>query len=380
MNREIIERSPYVRDYDYNNFGNDNEKNRFSNTDELDRYLDKVFIPKNVAYKRIDNSNFGEGKKLSIQFNKILSLKCSQEEVGYILQYLCDRDIYVGGFVSTLEGEFNNYDYKHTYNLSSFPSCMNWEEQKELFDKYILYKKMNDSRKNDIAKRIAEGSLRLIHYVTYKYSLFTGIDINEFDSYGCEGLMLAIDRFDPSLGYRFSTFAVPYIKSRVNNGLRELRGFGKDRNFYSVFTKCKTAVENGYSEDRGVEVTIYDEPKILDDIISLMNESCLLSKKMETYLRQRINIVYHTSYELCTDLIYDYDMDDKMIEEEEKLILWNILNSISERERDVLLKRFGFYSGSVMSLEDIGKLYGVTRERIRQIENKALSKFRKIMY
>lgn len=380
MNSDIINRSPYVRDYDYNNIGCEDEESKFNSIEELEMYLDKVFIPNNIAYKRIDNNSFGEGKKLSIQFNRILNLKCSDNEVRYILQYLCDGDIYVGGFVSTLEGEFDNYDYKHTYTLSSFPICMSWEEQKELFDRYIIYKKTNNPKKNDIAKKIAEGSLRLIHYVTYKYSLFTGIDINEFDSYGCEGLMLAIDRFDPSLGYRFSTFAVPYIKNKVNNGLRELRGFGNDRKFYSFFSKCKTAVENGYSEDRGIKVTIYDEPQMLEDIVSLMKESCLLSKKMEIYLRQRINIVYHTSYELCTDLIYDYDMDEKMITDEEIRNLWDIIDSISEKERDVIFKRFGFYDGNIMSLEDIGNLYGVTRERIRQIENKAISKFRKMMY
>ena len=376
MISDIIERSTHVRDYDYNNVGSEEGKNRFSSIEELERYLDKIFIPNNIAYKRIYNNNFSAGKKLSIQFNRILSLKCSENEIKHILQYLCDRDINVGGFVSTLEGEYNNYDYKHTYKLSQFPTCMSWEEQKELFDKYIVYKKTNNPKKNDIAKKIAEGCLRLIRYVTYKYSLFSGIDINEFDGYGCEGLMKAIDNFEPNLGYKFSTFAVPYIKNRVNNGLRELREFNNDRTFYSELIRCKTIIEKGYSEDAGADVTIYDNPQIIEDIVSLMVETYGFSKKMETNLRRRINIIYHSSYEECEELIYDYDMEEKVIEEEEKQILWNIINSVSKKERDVILKRFGFNSDNIMTLEEIGKLYGVSKERIRQIENKTLSMFK----
>ena len=380
MKSDIINRSPYVRDYDYNNVGCEDEKNRFNSIEELERYLDKVFIPNYVAYKRIDNNNYGEGKRLSIQFNKILSLKCSENEIRYILQYLCDRDIYVGGFVSTLEGEYNNYDYKHTYKLSSFPTSITWEDQKELFDKYIFYKKTNDPKKNDIAKKIAEGCLRLIHYVTYKYALFTGIDIHEFDSYGCEGLMIAIDKFDPSRGCKFSTFAVPYIKNKVNNGLRELRGFDNDRTFYSELMRCKTIVENGYSEDAGVEVTIYDNPQIIEDIVSLMVETYGLSQKMETNLRRRINIIYHLSYEECEELIYDYDMEEKVIEEEEKQFVWKKLNCLSSKERDIIFKRFGFNDDKIISLEEIGKFYGVSKERIRQIEKRIISRFRDYDY
>ena len=372
----IIERNTHVRDYDYNNIGIEEGKNRFSSIEELERYLDKIFIPNNIAYKRIDNNNFGAGKKLSIQFNRILSLKCSENEIRYIIQYLCDRDIYVGGIVSTLEGEYNNYDYKHTYKLSQFPTCMSWEEQKELFDKYIIYKKTNNPKKNDIAKKIAEGCLRLIRYVTYKYSLFSGIDINEFNSYGCEGLMIAIDKFNPNLGYKFSTFAVPYIKNRVNNGLRELRGFNNDRTFYSELIRCKTIIEKGYSEDAGSDVTIYDNPQIIEDIVSLMVETYGLSQKMETNLRRRINIIYHLSYEKCEELIYDYDMEEKIIEEEEKEIIWNILNSLPEREKDVVLKRFGFKDNKVISLEELGKFHGVSKERIRKIEKRVISRFR----
>lgn len=373
---QMDSKSPFVRDYDYNNVGINFGKNRFSDFSRLERYLDKFFIPKYVAYKRIKGKSFDEDRCLSIQFNKILSLKCSDEEVKYIMQYLSDRDIHVGGFVSTLEGEYDNYDYKHTYNLSPYPSCMNWDEQKKLFDKLQIYKETNDKRKNDIMKQIAEGCLRLIPYVTYKYYLFTGIDINELNGYGCEGLMLAIDRFDPSLGYKFSTFAYPYIKNNVNNGLREIRGFGNDRNFYGNFIKCKTAIENGYSEDFGVEVTIADNPQILEDIIELMKDTCMLTPKREMKLRNKLYMLYHDSYELRTDLEFGIDMEEDFIEKERMEILRKCLASLSSRERDVIFKRFGFGGENILTLEEIGKIYGVTKERIRKIQNNAISRLK----
>lgn len=375
-NSDNIERSPYVRDYDYDNVGDGNGKNRFSDISELEQYLDKVFIPKNISYKKIKGKSFDEEKCLSIQFNRILSLKCSNEEVKYIIQYLSDRDIHVGGFVSTLEGEFDNYDYKHTYNLSPYPSCMSYEEQKILFEKLALYKKLNDDRKNEVVKKIAEGTLRLIPYVTYKYALFSGIDINELNGYGCEGLMIAIDRFDPSLGYRFSTFAYPHIKNRVNDGLRNIRGFKNDRNFYGSFIKCKDAIENGYSEDVGVEMTLSDNPSMLYDIINLMKDTCALSPKRETILRNKLYMLYHDSYESCTDLVFDFDMEEKVMKKEQIDLLWKMLNSLPDKERDVIFKRFGFDGENIMTLEEIGNLYGVSRERVRQIEKKAISRFK----
>ncbi len=370
---QLDSKSSFVRDYDYNNVGNDNGKNKFSDIKELERYLDKVFIPKNITYKRIKGKKNDEDRCLSIQFNKILSLKCSDEEVKYIMHYLSDRNIHVCGFVSTLEGEYDNYDYIPTYNLPPYPSCMSYEEQKKLFDELQIYKKTNDKRKNDIIKQIAEGCIRLIPYVTYKYSLFTGIDIKEFNGYGCEGLILAIERFNPSLGYKFSTFAFPYIKNRVNIGLREITGFENDGNFYSSFIRCKTAVENGYSDEFGVDITISDNPEMLEDIIKLMKENCTLSPKMELKLRNKLYMLYHDSYEMLSDLEFEFDMEEDLIERDRIDLLWKLLNSLPPKERDVLFKRFGFNGGNLMTLEKIGDLYGVSRERVRQIERKAIA-------
>lgn len=372
MKNEINNRSPYVRDYDYNSSFGDNYIDRFTSISELEKYLEKVFIPKHILYKKVGHKKGSDERCLSIQLNAILKLKCSSNETTYIIKYLCDRNIHVGGFGSTLDGEFDNYDYFLKYRKMIYPESISYEEQMKLFEKLQIYKKTNDPRKKDVIKKLAEGCLRLIPYVGYRYSLLSGIDMNELSGYGCEGLIHAIDRYDPSLGYKFTTFAVPYIKNKIYNGMREIRGFNKDKDFYGVFMKCRAAVENGYSEEAGMDMTIYDDPRMIDDIITLMVDTCGLSSKREAVVRNKIYMLYAKPYDLCTDTIFEYDMEEEVIENERLNLLWKILDSMPERERDILFKRFGFEDGNIMLLEDIGKLHGISKERVRQLEKKAL--------
>ena len=65
-------------------------------------------------------------------------------------------------------------------------------------------------------------------------------------------------------------------------------------------------------------------------------------------------------------------MEDDLIKKEEIEVLRNVLNSISDRNRDIIFKRFGFDGEDIMTLEEIGKLYGVSKERIRKLESKTL--------
>jgi len=380
MKSEISSRSSFVRDYEDDTLLRDDGKNRFSDKKELEMFLDKKFIPTYISCRKIREKNSKEDICFSIQFNKILGLKCSNDEVKYIIEYLNQRNIRVGGHVSVLDGEFGNYDYMLKNNKSLYPECMEYEKQKLLFEELQLYKNTNNSRKNEIIKEIAEGSLRLIPYVTYNYSLFTGIDINELNSYGCEGLMLSIEKYNPNLGYKFSTFAISYIKNYVYKGLKFISGFDYDKKLYSSFVKFKNAVENGYSEDFGINMKITDDPKMINDVIELIKETYMLSPKREEILRNKIYMLYPESYEECTDLIFDYDMDEEIILKEKRDLIWKIFKSIPQKEKDILFKRYGFNGENIMTLEEIGKIYGISKQRVKQIENKAKSYFENVKY
>ena len=374
--KEIRERSTLVRDHEYN-MGITGEQNRFNSLEELRTYLDKVFIPNNVAYKYRKNKYQEEERYLSIQLKRIIKLKCSDEEINYIIEYLNERNIRVCGRENILEGEYENYDYFLKFNFPEYPEAMDGEMQTKLFKELQMYKSTNDPKKNIIIKKLAEGSLRLIPYITYKYALTTGYDINILNSYGCEGLIKAIEKYDPSHGAKFSTFAVIYIKNTVRNGIREIRGFDYGKEFYSDFLKCKSIVEKSYSEDLGYDITIYDEPAMIEDIIKLMKETCGLSPLREKYFRNKLYLTYSTSYEEETSALSQEKSPEENIAKKEQIIaVREALSFLSEREQEIIRLRFGFDNERLMTLEEIGNIYGISKERVRMIEKKAFERLK----
>ena len=192
--------------------------------------------------------------------------------------------------------------------------------------------------------------------------------------------MLSIEKYNPNLGYKFSTFAISYIKNYVYKGLKFISGFDYDKKLYSSFVKFKNAVENGYSEDFGINMKITDDPKMINDVIELIKETYMLSPKREEILRNKIYMLYPESYEECTDLIFDYDMDEEIILKEKRDLIWKIFKSIPQKEKDILFKRYGFNGENIMTLEEIGKIYGISKQRVKQIENKAKSYFENVKY
>ena len=208
------DRSPYVRDNNYGDIqANDLQKIdkpvmseiEYSKTNdkvfedyiELDEYLETRFIPTYVTFKLRKNAKGEMEQFLSIRLHHIMALKLSEAELEHVMDYLKLNNIRVGGKGSTLDGEFENYDYVTTYKESALPLAV--PADVTLY-KIVMYKQNHDQK---LREEIITDNMRLVPYVAYRYAIATGINQHELESYGYEALILALEKFDFIYGGTF---------------------------------------------------------------------------------------------------------------------------------------------------------------------------------
>ncbi len=246
-------------------------------------------------------------------------------------------------------------------------------------------KSMEEARKQrEIYGREVEyminHNLKLSALVAYRRArtLESGsFDFRDLFIEGCIGEMRALELFDPNRGYRFYTYAVWWIKQyieraiKVSNYTIKVPTHAQEKIFKINKAIRRIQQEKGSSEmpsaDEIADITGFEETKI----------KFLLERSQQT-----TSLDYQfgddeefTLSNLITDeknrSAYVYASDNEL-----KKILYKALDTLNERERKVLEYRFGLIDGWEYTLEEIGLKYKVTRERVRQIEAKALRKLR----
>lgn len=387
------DRSPYVRD---NNYGNiqtydlqkmdepvmskiehtpTNEK-VFEDYNELDEYLETRFIPTYVLLKQRKNAN-GEIEHFpSIRLHHIMALKLSEAELEHVMNYLKEKNIRVGGKGATLDKEFENYDYVTTYKESALPLSV---PSNVTLQKIRLYKQNGDQK---LREEIITDNMRLVPYVAYRYAISTSINQHELESYGYEGLILALENFDINNGSTFSVYAVAYIRGHVLKGIQEIMQ-GKKDNFYYDYVNAKSAVEKEYG------LTLSEAPELVEDVVDLLVATGKIKGNdgAKEYARMRIISMAIGNASLDDEelveeligagqLVDTHDYTEEILNTMSRQAIEHALDTLTVREGEILRLRFGFYDGIPKTLEEVAKVLNLPEQRIRQIEAKALRKLR----
>ena len=246
---------------------------------------------------------------------------------------------------------------------------MSKDEQYEL----IRRAQNGDKSAKDI---LVENNIPLVVSVAKKYFgySYTLMDIIQE---GIIGLMKAIERFDLSKGYHFSTYAIYWIRCKINRSI-----VNNDRIVRlpaHLHEKCM-AFRKKYNElaDRlGKEPTIDEISNYIqmeqDEIMEMM-KSLQQIKSLDDKVKADDDDDSRLLEFIADDYDLQNDVEEKISKQELKEFLIN--SSLSEREVEVLFYRNGFFNGRIYTLQEIADIYNVTRERIRQIEDKALRKIR----
>lgn len=223
-------------------------------------------------------------------------------------------------------------------------------------------------------KSLIEHNLRLVVSIAKRYC-GCGISFLDLIQEGNLGLIKAVEKFEPARGYRFSTCATWYIRQAISHALgeqsRTIRIPGHVTDLLSKIKKISIPMTQELGRAPTDEELASALNVDLDKVRTAMDMSHAL-----TSLDTPIGEDEDSS---IGDLIADYRTEnplDNLIEEANKEIINDVFETLPEREAEVLKLRFGIDQPQPLTLEEVGQKFGVTRERVRQIEVKAMRKLR----
>ena len=249
------------------------------------------------------------------------------------------------------------------------------------------YKSLSAAEEKETAKKAKEGdaeakqklikaNLKLVVTIAKKAIHMSNIPMIDLIQEGNLGLMAAAEKFNYKLGYKFATYASWWIKQAMFKAISEQSHCMKIpvyiQETLSRFSKIKREMErenNCQVKNEDVARRMNIEPDRIDTFLSAYTKTISIESGLENNEGKELNIA---------DIIQDEKASaTKEVEYEDlKTDILNVISTLKEREQEVVKMRYGLEDNARKTLEEIGNIYGVTKECIRQTELRALKKMR----
>lgn len=260
---------------------------------------------------------------------------------------------------------------KHSNENTSLSLYLKEIEKIPLLDRDEEYKLAVMAKKGDsyARNRLVESNLRFVVSIAKQYQN-RGLPLSDLISEGNIGLLTAMDKFEPEKGYHFISYAVWWIRQSILKAIGEKSRMirlpmNRTADLVQIL-QAKTNLEENSYNDASIEDIAAECGMTKDQVLEVMQMSREVSS-----LDAPVGAEEDSSF---GDFI-ESDLqkpDDVVMDEALKESVRKILDTLPERERGIIALRFGLEGKKPMSLKEVGELYNLTKERIRQIEKKVL--------
>ncbi|BAZ81122.1 MAG: RNA polymerase sigma factor RpoD [Sphaerospermopsis kisseleviana] len=297
------------------------------------------------------------------------SIRLYLQEIGRIRLLRADEEIELARKIADLLELERVRD--HLYEqLEREPEFKEWAEAVQLPLPTFRYRLHVGRRAKD---KMVQSNLRLVVSIAKKY-MNRGLSFQDLIQEGSLGLIRAAEKFDHEKGYKFSTYATWWIRQAITRAIADQsRTIRLPVHLYETISRIKKTTKL-LSQEMGrkpTEEEIATRMEMTIEKLRFIAKSAQLPISLETPIGKEEDSRLGDFIESDGETPEDQVSKNLLREDLEK-----VLDSLSPRERDVLRLRYGLDDGRMKTLEEIGQIFNVTRERIRQIEAKALRKLR----
>jgi RNA polymerase primary sigma factor len=297
------------------------------------------------------------------------SIRLYLQEIGRIRLLRADEEIELARKIADLL-ELERIREKIMNRLDREPNDSEWADAVQM-PLPAFQRRLDLGRK--AKEKMVQSNLRLVVSIAKKY-MNRGLSFQDLIQEGSLGLIRAAEKFDHEKGYKFSTYATWWIRQAITRAIADQsRTIRLPVHLYETISRIKKTTKL-LSQEMGrkpTEEEIATRMEMTIEKLRFIAKSAQLPISLETPIGKeedsRLGDFIESDGETPEDQV-----SKSLLRED----LEGVLSTLSPRERDVLRLRYGLDDGRMKTLEEIGQIFNVTRERIRQIEAKALRKLR----